>query len=716
MISAQHLEMEQQPDMGEILVVEDTPASLRLLSAVLVQAGYGVREAPNGELALWTVQTRPPDLILLDVRMPGLDGFEVCRQLKADPRSADIPVIFLSAHSDTADRVQGFRLGAVDFISKPFQPEEVLARCSAHLRLARAQRALARERAELEQRVAQRTADLTLSSMAFENTLDAIIITDADGHILTTNPSFTRTLGYTEEEVRGRIVSELQADNSYSEQLESVAQSLKASGHWSGEIVARRKNGERCPGLISMSVARDETGWRTNYVLVLTDITERKAGQSMIDYLSYHDPLTGLPNRLLARQRFEQLLAKRAPQQRVVVMCLDLDWFKNINDSHGRPLGDKVLQGVARLLMAAAGEGATVARLGSDEFLLILLDDAQFGTAVSLVQRLQTGLQHGVDVEGHHIALTASAGIAVAPADGGQLEELVRNGDTALVRAKRTARGSYAFYEESMDAEIHARLAIANQLRGALARHEFSVHYQPQNCLQTGALRGAEALLRWTNPVLRSVPPNRFIPLAEEYGQIGAIGEWVLDSVCAQIRRWQDEGDGRIKVAVNLSAAQFDVESTVRMVKAALRRHDVEPSCLGIEITEGTVMGDPDKAAAALQRLKELGVHISLDDFGTGYSSLAYLKRLPLDVLKLDKSFVDDVTSKASDAAIALSVVSLAHNLGMRVIAEGVETREQAAFLKRNGCDEMQGYFFSRPLPAGEFTTLLRERRTLPDL
>jgi diguanylate cyclase (GGDEF)-like protein/PAS domain S-box-containing protein len=687
---------------GEILVVEDDPASLQLLSEVLGQAGHSVRQAPNGELALWTVQARQPDLILLDARMPGVDGFEVCTRLKADPRFADIPVIFLSAQSDTADRVQGFRLGAVDFIAKPFQPEEVLARCDTHLRLARAQRV--------------RATDLQLAAMAFETTLDAIIITDADGHILTTNPGATRCLGYTEDEVRGRMVSELQADNSFSEQLEAVEESMKATGQWSGEIVARRKNGERCPGLLSMSVARDADGRRTNYVLVLTDITERKAGQSMIDYLSYHDPLTGLPNRLLARQRFEQMQAKRAPQQRVVVMCLDLDWFKNINDSHGRPLGDKVLQGVARLLASAAGEGATVARLGSDEFLLILLDDAQFGTTQSLVQRLQTGLQHGVDVDSRHIALAASIGIAVAPTDGGLLEELVRNGDTALVRAKETARGSYAFYEESMDAEIHARLTIANQLRGALARHEFSVHYQPQCCLETGELCGAEALLRWTNPVLRAVSPARFIPLAEQYGLIGPIGEWVLDTVCAQMRQWQQQGDGRIKVAVNLSAAQFDEESTVQMVKAALRRHDVDPSCLGIEITEGTVMGDPDKAAEALNRLKELGVSISLDDFGTGYSSLAYLKRLPLDVLKLDKSFVDDVTTKASDAAIALSVVSLAHNLGMRVIAEGVETREQARFLKQNGCDEMQGYYFSRPLPADEFTTLLREKRTLPDL
>ncbi len=301
----------------------------------------------------------------------------------------------------------------------------------------------------------------------------------------------------------------------------------------------------------------------------------------------------------------------------------------------------------------------------------------------------------------------------MCPADGDSLDDVLRHADTALVRAKEMGRDHYAFFTERMGSDIRARLAMQQQLRGAIGRDEFEVHYQPQMCLRTGAMLGAEALLRWDNPVLGKVPPGLFIALAEEYGSITAIGEWVLESVCAQIRAWHDAGLGSIKVAVNLSGKQFAQDRTVPFVEAALRKYGIAPACLGIEITESTVMGDPDKAVAALTRLKDIGVGISLDDFGTGYSSLGYLKRFPIDVLKIDKSFVDDVTTSSSDAAIARSVISLAHNLDMRVIAEGVETRAQVDFLTEHGCDEMQGYYFSRPLPAEAFTALLREKRML---
>ena len=332
---------------------------------------------------------------------------------------------------------------------------------------------------------------------------------------------------------------------------------------------------------------------------------------------------------------------------------------------------------------------------------------------MALVQTILAGLREELSVGGERLALTTSIGIAMCPADGETLDDLLRHADTALVRAKEMGRDHYAFFTERMGNDIRARLAMQQQLRGAIGRNEFEVHYQPQMCLRTGAMLGAEALLRWDNPVLGKVPPNLFIALAEEYGLITAIGEWVLDSVCAQIRAWQTAGLGSIKVAVNLSGKQFAQDRTVPFVEATLRKYGLDPACLGIEITESTVMGDPDKAVAALSCLKDIGVSISLDDFGTGYSSLGYLKRFPIDVLKIDKSFVDDVTTSSSDAAIALSVISLAHNLHMRVIAEGVETREQVDFLTRHGCDEMQGYYFSRPLAVGAFTALLREQGPL---
>jgi diguanylate cyclase (GGDEF)-like protein/PAS domain S-box-containing protein len=726
-----HRDLSEQHTKGEVLIVEDTPASLKLLSDLLTDAGYYVRQAPNGELALWTAQSRPPELILLDIRMPGIDGFEVCRRLKESPQLRQVPVIFLSAQHDTDDKVRGFALGAVDFIAKPFQAEEILARTDAHVRLGRAQHALARERATLEQRVVERTAELAreieqrraneefmrLSSQVFEATRDAIVVTDREARVVATNPAFTQISGYTRDEILGQNVTILHAGEQDAATLDVMRQAMARSGHWSGEMLARRKNGETYPGLVSASALRNEAGELTNYVSLFLDITERKAEQHLIDFLSHHDALTGLPNRLLARQRFDQALAgARRDGHCVAVMCLDLDRFRSINDSYGHEVGDKALQVVSRFLTDTVRDGDIVTRQGGDEFQVVVHDDAQLGATLALAQKILAGLRRELVIDGQQITVTASIGIAVSLTDGDSFDELIRSADTALYRAKETGRDNYAFFTERMDAEIRDKLAIQSQLRGAIARDEFEVHYQPQMCLRGGTLAGAEALLRWNNAVLGRVPPNRFIPLAEEYGLVNSIGDWVLESVCAQIKQWRDAGLGDVKVSVNLAAGQFANDATVPYVEATLRRFGVPPSCLGLEITEGTVMGDPDKAVAALHRLKDIGVSISLDDFGTGYSSLGYLKRFPIDTLKIDKSFVDDVTTSANDAAIALSVISLAHNLNMQVIAEGVETREQVQFLTERGCDEMQGYFFSRPINAEEFTVLLRERRNLFDL
>ncbi|CDG83510.1 two-component system response regulator [Janthinobacterium agaricidamnosum] len=730
-----HRDLSEPHTKGEILIVEDSPASLKLLSDLLGGAGYAVRQAPNGELALWSAQAHPPELILLDVRMPGIDGFEVCRRLKESEQLRHVPVIFLSAQHDTGDKLRGFELGAVDFIAKPFQVEEILARADAHVRLCRAQRQLAAERTMLEQRVAERTAELEqvardlaqeagarraneellrLSAQVFEATQDAIVITTPDRAIVASNRAFTRITGYSAQEALGRDIATLAAENGDDVPLSAMEQGLRAGGHWYGEVLTRRKSGDIYPCLLSVSKVLGPDGAVINYITAFLDISERKAEQRLIDFLSYHDALTGLPNRLLANERFEQARAAALRDgRRVVVMCLDLDRFKSINDSFGPPVADKALRAVAKFIGSCLRTGDTVARQGGDEFQVILQDDAQMTTTLAVAQKILQGLREELSVDGHRMVLTTSIGIAQCPNDGMTLDDLLRKADTALVRAKETGRDNYAFFTERMDIDVRARLAVQQQLRGAVARDEFTVHYQPQVCLRSGAMLGAEALLRWDSPVLGKVSPAMFIPLAEEYGLINAIGEWVLETVCGQMRRWHDDGLGQIKVAVNLSGNQFAQDRTVQFVEATLRGNGIPASCLGIEITESTVMGDPDKAVAALKRLKDIGVSISLDDFGTGYSSLGYLKRFPIDVLKIDKSFVDDVTTSTSDAAIALSVISLAHNLNMRVIAEGVETRAQVAFLAEHGCDEMQGYYFSRPLEAVAFTELLREQKNL---
>lgn len=742
MTSESEIAMQREPaerqTRGEILIVDDAPASLKVLGGLLSREGYEVRQALNGELALASAQSRPPELILLDVRMPGIDGFEVCRRLKEIASLREVPVIFLSAQYDTDDKVRGFQLGAVDFIAKPFQLEEILARTDAHVRLARSQKALQAERASLELRVQVRTAQLLQTARAleqeieirrakeaclylcaevFEVTLDAILVTDQNGLVVMVNPAFSRASGYTQQEVIGWNATKLRHEIQDPSVHRAMWDALRAAGSWTGEIINRRKNGEPYPGMLSVSTVTDVEGKVLNYVIVLTDLSERKAEQHLIDFLSYHDALTGLPNRLLARQRFEQARTEAGRKGcSVAVICLNLDRFKSINDAAGNTVGDCALQQVANFLSTCVREADTVARQGGDEFQIILQDDSGLDVTLETLRKILAGLRDGLQIDGQLIVLTTSIGIAVWPSDGDSFDELVRDADTALVRAKESGRDCYSFFTERMNTDLREKLAIQTQLRGAIARNEFEVHYQPQMCLVTGAIVGAEALLRWDNGALGSVPPVRFIALAEEYGLITGIGEWVLETVCAQIKLWKDNGLGNIKVAVNLSGRQFEQDNTIEFVERTLRKHGIEADCLGLEITEGTVMGDPLKAVEVLHRLKAIGVGISLDDFGTGYSSLSYLKRFPIDVLKIDKSFVDDVISSKNDAAIALSVISLAHNLNMKVIAEGVETRAQVDFLARHGCDEMQGYYFSRAVAARAFTTLLRDKMNLGDV
>ncbi len=724
----------QGPTRGNILIVGDASDVQASLYQLLADAAYCVQQAAGAGQALRACLSRQPELILLNIELQAGDGVDLCLRLKSVPQLRDVPVIFLARQAALNDRLRGLAAGAVDFIAQPFHGDEVLARTGIHLRQGRAQRLLVQQRdamllragqaaiereqlaAKLAQEVQRRSANegcLLLAGQVFESTQDAVAITDAGGLIVTSNPAFSRITGYAQQEVVGQDLMRL-GSNKSDAIFKEMRHALATHGLWSGEVQSRRKHGATYPGLLSVSKRCDLDGKVLNFIVLFTDLSERKAKQHLIDFLSYHDALTGLPNRESASERFDsQLAIAQRDDQLLVVMCLDLDRFKSINDSYGPAVGDKALQVVARFLMSCLSETDTVARQGGDEFQIILQDDAQFGATLAMAHKILSGLQDDLVIDGRHIALTASIGIAVCPNDGNCLDELLRNADTALFRVKETGRDNYAFFTERMDIDIRAKLAIQTELRGAILRNEFEVHYQPQVCLHSGALLGCEALLRWNNASLGRVSPARFIPLAEEWGLIAAIGVWVLETVCAQIKVWQDNGLNNIKVSVNLSGSQFAQESTAELVEKTLSHHGIAASCLGLEITEGTVMADPEQATIVLQRLKEIGVGISLDDFGTGYSSLSYLKRFPIDALKIDKSFVDDVTTNSDDAAIALSVISLAHNLNMRVIAEGVETREQAAFLAKHGCDEMQGYFFSLPICAAAFGALWRKHQEI---
>jgi len=715
----------------EILVVEDVPASLKLLTDLLGEAGYAVRQAPNGGLALLTVAASPPELILLDVNMPDMSGYEVCRRLKEDPATRDIPVIFLSALHDPVEKVAGLTLGAVDYICKPFVADEVLARVRSHMSLARMTRQLQFERQTLEDRVRERTADLKAVADALQaevtvrrateeklllagKTVDAsfngIMVLDGDRSIVAVNPAFARLTGYRSDELLGQTSNILDAGKHDEEFLEVVWQTVEETGRWDGEIWIRRKDRNIFPALNTVLAVKEANGDIAHYISFILDIAERKDAETLIDFLYRNDALTGLPNRNSVAARFRQALSNMDDETgQIAVLCVDLDRFKQINDLMGHPIGDRVLQIVAGLLSDCLAPHDTVYRQGADEFVVVHFDMSELVHTQNLVLRIIEALNTELDVDGNKITVSASIGVSVCPKEGATLDGLVRNAGTALHRAKELGGNTFAFFTEQMDAMARAKYELEVQLRNVLERRELEIFYQPQVSLTTGGIIGAEALLRWKNPQQGYIPPNLFIPVAEETGQIVAIGEWVLRSVCAQLAAWRARGHSVSKVAVNLSARQFHQDNLCLMVEQVIAESGIPPSCLELEITESAVIKDSMRAIATLTRLMELGVSVAIDDFGTGYSSLSYLRRFPLDFLKVDQSFVRDMLADRDSRAIVLSIISLAHNLRLKVIAEGVETNEEKEYLKRHGCDMMQGYLFSKPVPAEKFAELLAE-------
>ncbi|CUI03797.1 diguanylate cyclase/phosphodiesterase (GGDEF & EAL domains) with PAS/PAC sensor(s) [Janthinobacterium sp. CG23_2] len=445
-----------------------------------------------------------------------------------------------------------------------------------------------------------------------------------------------------------------------------------------------------------------------------TDITARKLTEQRIQHIAQHDVLTGLPNRSLLQDRLSQAVVYSQRSERPAwILLIDLDRFKFVNDSMGHKAGDVVLMTVAARLRAALGDSDTVARLSGDEFVVILTEHDDQRLQADMVQRLMDAVAQPVPLGTKEFFVTCSIGVAVFPTDGTPADGLIEHADIAMYRAKKLGRNNYQFYTPAMNDEAQERVRIEGALRNALERNQFVLHYQPQVNLASGQIVGMEALIRWQHPELGVVAPNRFISVAEETGLIVPIGAWVMRTACAQNKAWQDAGLGMLRVAVNLSARQFGAPNLLADIRDVLASTGLSPALLEIELTESLFMSDVTLAVELLHSMKALGVNLSIDDFGTGYSSLSYLSRFPIDVLKIDRSFVSDITRDANDAAIVASIIALAHNLKLSVIAEGVETAEQLDYLRRHGCDEMQGYYFSRPLAAPAFEALLRERATL---
>jgi diguanylate cyclase (GGDEF)-like protein/PAS domain S-box-containing protein len=820
-----------------VLAVDDVPDNLTTIADMLRELDVSVRVASNGPTALRYAALEPrPDLILLDVMMPGMDGHAVLAELRSRSETRDIPVIFVTALDSASDEQAGLLEGAADYISKPIKPAVLTARVQAQLelKLARDRHANQREwlESEVKRRVAENAAletrlqlavssvhlgiweldhasgttiwseslrelfglaqppaELTcflsmvhpedrslveerltglsrsgddvhveefrvrhadgrwlwieargralsrdangvaltsvgtmidisrrkqaemerlLSSAVFTSINDGVCITDQDSHILLSNDAFTRLTGYSADEVRGQTPALLKSGAHGPAFYSAMWNAILHNGSWQGEITNRRKDGELTTEWLSISAVNDRDGRLTHYVGIFSDLSERKAAAERIQYLSSYDPLTNLPNRNLFADRLAQsLLAAQRFNRQTAVILLDLDRFRTVNESFGPPAGDEALREVVRRLNLQVRDGDTIGRRSGNEFGFVMASLGHEHDAIALAQRMLDAIAQPLVVAGQTIALTASVGISVAPRDGSTADDLLKSADSALSRAKQAGRNTFRFYSPEMDADAARRLGLESALRNALANNEMAVHYQPQISLESGNMIGMEALLRWNSTQFGAVSPIEFIPLAEETGLILTIGEWVLRQACLQTRRWLDLGLLPLRVAVNLSARQFRQSNLVRMVGQTLADTKLPAAALELEITESAFIDDVDEAIATCRALKKLGVKLSLDDFGTGYSSLAYISRFPFDKLKIDQGFVRDIIENPVNAAIATAAIVMGRSLNLSVLAEGVETEAQASFLRGRRCDAMQGYLFSRPLPAAEFEQLL---------
>ena len=553
--------------------------------------------------------------------------------------------------------------------------------------------------------------DLTVMARVFEDSIEGVTITDAKGTILSVNPAFTFITGYRQEEALGQNPRILKSDRHDDEFYRLMWRKLVSTGAWSGEIWNRRKNGEIYPEWLSISAIREESGRVRNYVAVFHDMTDIKRSEETIHYQAYHDALTGLPNRLLLLDRLKVALQHATRRnKKVAVMFLDLDNFKTINESRGHPMGDTLLTSVATRLRDSVHVEDTIARFGGDEFVILLEDVTSAEDAVHQAEDIIEQFKLPYYVGDSEIHISASIGITLFPDDGMSPEVLVKNADMAMYMAKERGRNDFHLFTEAANRRVLRRLAIEQDLRAAFDKGEFAAYYQPQVDAKSKCVYGLEALIRWVRSDGIPVSPAEFIPIAEEIGIIREIGIWMLDQACDLIRRLRENGYPELRVSVNLSARQLHDDALPGLVQSALDRSGISANALELEITETSIMNDVDAAIVLLHRIASLGVSMSIDDFGTGYSSLYYLKQFPIQELKIDRSFVMDITENPDDAAIVKGVISLAHSLGLNVVAEGVETRQQLDMLADMGCNRIQGYYFSKPLPENDLMTFLRSK------
>ena len=704
------------PTQLNLLIVEDEPRYLESTRLLLSRSVRNIDAVTNGAQAYELLGKRCYDLALLDLHLPDASGHDIMAYLREHQPQCRIIVMSGDHHIDSA--ILSLRLGAYDYLRKPYEPDELIKTVRNAV-----------SQLQLEQDNARMLQELEHSEywhrLLVNTSPDVIYTLDDRGVITYINDSVRRTLGYAPEELIGKdylvLVPPGEVDNARyrinerrtgERATRNLELQLKRKEDLLSELAERTSRDEVTVELSAMGMYRDVGGQKRLFVGsygVARDISERKQAEATIAFQAYHDLLTGLPNRSLFKDRLGQaIVAAKRHGQTLAALFLDMDRFKVVNDTLGHLVGDGLLQAVAQRLRGSLREGDTLSRIGGDEFMVLLPHIRNRDNAAFIARKILASLKQPFNVEGHEIFVGISIGIAVFPDDGDSIETLVKHADIAMYHAKDSGRNDFKFFTHDLQKSFTGRLAVENEMRHALEKQEFEIYYQPQVSLQNQRIRGMEALIRWNHPTRGIVPPNEFIPIAEESGLITPISEWVLGAACRQASRWREAALPPVTMAVNLSARQIEHPQFVEKFTQILNEYGLDGRGLEIEITETTLMRDMEGCIEKLRLLAQLGVEISIDDFGTGYSSLSYLKKLPIHSLKIDRSFIHDLTGHTSEGStIVAGIAAMAKGLKLNVVAEGVETRAQLDYIKSLGCDAYQGYLYSRPVAADKATEIL---------
>lgn len=691
-----------------VLVVDDDPFERLMVREGLESVGFQIEEATDGPQALEVFRTLCPDIVLLDINMPGMGGIETCAALRNLPGGAQVPILMVTGRDDTDSIARSYEAGASDFMAKTIHLLTMAQRIRYMLRASRMFRALAKSTARLTQ--AQRIA--RVGSWDWDPRTDSLEITEQVACIFgMRSEHFPKT--------HAGLLELIHPEDRVLVQ-QSLHECATKEQPFSLEYRIMLPDGSHRFVHGQAALAHDESNHEHSVTGTIQDISERKQAEEKIHFLAYYDSLTGLANRHLFKDRVTQALAYAQRHQVIVaILYMDLDRFKVVNDTLGHAVGDLLLQGVAERLKKCVRTSDSVARdadpdsqsclarLGGDEFTVLLnyLHDPE--DAGRVAQRIHQELAKPFQLDQHEVFMTVTIGIACFPADGSDLDALLKNADTAMYSAKTLSRNGYQFYSLSMNEQAEQRLALEADLRHALDRDEFVVYFQPKLDLRTGAIVGAEALLRWNHPTMDVLLPSRFLSMTEDVGMGAALGEWVLRTACTQAKGWSAAGHSSIQLSVNLSDSQFHDSDLTKKVAHVLATTKFPPKLLDLEFTETITVRNPERSVVALQELRAIGVQLSLDDFGTGFSSLRHLQQYPINVLKIDQSFVRNIATNQRDASITRTVIEMAHNLGLRALAEGVETQDQLDFLREHGCEEIQGFIVSQALPPDQFVSFV---------